>query len=111
MNPRVKELWVTALRSDRYQQGRGHLKSLNKYCCLGVLCDLHRKEFGGEWDRDRYKGEYDVLPTDVRGWAEIERASPVIGRDTIGLPVSAVQANDLNGNTFLEIADMIEKNL
>lgn len=51
MNTEVKELWVNALRSGDYVQGRGQLavvldavgddKTPNrKHCCLGVLCDI-----------------------------------------------------------------------
>ena len=32
--------WVDALRSGKYQQGFGALKTkAGGYCCLGVLCD------------------------------------------------------------------------
>lgn len=40
-----KDLWIKALRSGEYKQGRGTLKFTlsNKepeYCCLGVLCEI-----------------------------------------------------------------------
>lgn len=35
-----RKLWVEALRSGKYEQGRGFLRSGNQYCCLGVLSDL-----------------------------------------------------------------------
>ena len=42
MRKKVKQLWVNALRSGKYEQGRNVLCSLdNKYCCLGVLCELY----------------------------------------------------------------------
>ena len=38
---KVKRAWVRALRSSKYKQGRGQLKTDDgKYCCLGVLCEL-----------------------------------------------------------------------
>jgi hypothetical protein len=44
MNKAIAKTWVEALRSDRYMQGRGALRTLTdngpKDCCLGVLCDL-----------------------------------------------------------------------
>ncbi|MFI6737419.1 hypothetical protein ACIBI9_31220 [Nonomuraea sp. NPDC050451] len=45
MNPAVKELWLTALRSEKYSQGRSALKITSpagetKHCCLGVLCEI-----------------------------------------------------------------------
>ena len=44
MNQEVKKIWVEALRSGKYQQGRGKLKRSDDlkptYCCLGVLCEV-----------------------------------------------------------------------
>lgn len=37
----VKQRWINALRSGRYKQAQRYLRTLSdKYCCLGVLCDL-----------------------------------------------------------------------
>lgn len=42
----VRKLWVDALRSGKYQQGKGTLESNPprgeepQFCCLGVLCRL-----------------------------------------------------------------------
>lgn len=36
----VKERWVKALRSGHYKQGKGRLKTVSGYCCLGVLADI-----------------------------------------------------------------------
>jgi hypothetical protein len=42
MRKKVKQLWVNALRSGKYEQGRKVLCSLdNKYCCLGVLTEVY----------------------------------------------------------------------
>lgn len=41
MNKELKEKWVAALRSGKYEQGTGALRSVdNRYCCLGVLCEV-----------------------------------------------------------------------
>ena len=43
--------WIAALRSGEYKQGRSYLRDGAEYCCLGVLCDVYRKETGkGEWE-------------------------------------------------------------
>ena len=53
MDNRVKALWLNALRSGEYKQGKQALRSAdNKFCCLGVLCDLYVKEHGLEWMYD-----------------------------------------------------------
>ena len=39
----LKDSWLTALKSGKYVQGTGQLRNdyLNRYCCLGVLCEIH----------------------------------------------------------------------
>lgn len=32
--------WIEALRSGEYKQGQGTLYCHNRFCCLGVLCNL-----------------------------------------------------------------------
>jgi hypothetical protein len=44
MNDVIRRRWVRALRSGRYEQGRGLLKRRNRYCCLGVLCELYHAD-------------------------------------------------------------------
>lgn len=36
----VLEQFLAALRSDKYQQGIGQLRSGDCFCALGVLCDV-----------------------------------------------------------------------
>ena len=40
-----RKKWVAALRSGKYKQGKGQLYDNldEKYCCLGVACDLFHK--------------------------------------------------------------------
>jgi hypothetical protein len=41
MKPEIKQAWVKALRSGEYTQGLQQLKTnTDRFCCLGVLCDL-----------------------------------------------------------------------
>jgi len=37
--------WVKALRSGKYKQGKEYLKREDRYCCLGVLCELTGNKF------------------------------------------------------------------
>ena len=104
MNPRIKQLWVTALRSGQYRQGRGILRSTDgAHCCLGVLCDLHAKETGTLWYYD-YLGAFKWLPRQVADWAGLSSPDP----DILGSTLSRM--ND-SGATFREIADIIEREL
>lgn len=115
MDKQIKQKWVEALRSEEYEQGTEALREDNKYCCLGVLCDLYRKETGkGKWNLQQEKefmaefedgeGETDYLrlTSDVAKWA--------------GLPMSPkIRYNHLSnlndgGETFSTIADLIDEN-
>ena len=80
MNPEIKALWLTALRSGDYKQGQGVLRDgADNFCCLGVLTDLAVKagvlEDGvvGEGGVYRYKGEFAItegtLIPSVAEWA------------------------------------------
>lgn len=40
MKADLKAKWLEALRSGKYEQGRGALLDGGKYCCLGVLCEV-----------------------------------------------------------------------
>lgn len=48
--PSPKEQWIQALQSGEYPQGEGALRTQDRYCCLGVLCDIYQKEtHDGRW--------------------------------------------------------------
>jgi len=36
----TKAEWIDALKSGKYKQGEGRLRRDDRFCCLGVLCDL-----------------------------------------------------------------------
>lgn len=103
MDKEIQDKWVKALRSGKYQQGRRALRTTdNKYCCLGVLCDLVASD---EWSKSEdpddpfyYHGPTSVMP-DVRLCDDV-------GLDE-DFSFDLAHANDA-GSTFHEIADMIE---
>ena len=41
MDSTVKQLWVDALLSGEYTQGRNRLRTPDSWCCLGVLADVY----------------------------------------------------------------------
>jgi hypothetical protein len=75
MNKRIKTSWIKRLLSGKYKQGKGSLRDGDKFCCLGVLCEIARERkvvkaervgVDGEW---RFSGELAYLPVEVREWA------------------------------------------
>lgn len=48
MNKQLRDKWIKALRSGKYKQTTGVLKSGDHYCCLGVLCKVAGKRINAE---------------------------------------------------------------
>jgi hypothetical protein len=47
MNKQLIQHWVKTLRSGEYQQGSTVLRTIDdKFCCLGVLCDIAKESVG-----------------------------------------------------------------
>lgn len=40
MDKEIRGKWIKALRSGEYKQSYGDLRYFNKFCALGVLCDV-----------------------------------------------------------------------
>jgi hypothetical protein len=119
--------WVKALRSGKYTQGRGRLKTTTgRHCCLGVLCDITGE---GSWKKDPYSSRKIFVIGDVDSGDNIGAIDlPGAVQDLVGLKSdygefpdgrelevkgkvvkSLAQAND-KGATFKDIAKFIEKN-
>lgn len=123
MNKKVKEKWVKALRSGKYKKAKKVLHTESGYCCLGVLCDIYRKETGrGKWVKEKGKGKVyfkfvngteekaKTLPDKVMKWAGLIETSPHLnGSFSLAAMNDAVKSN--HGKSFKEIADIIEKEL
>lgn len=111
----VAKKWVKALRSGKYEQGRGYLREGDTWCCLGVLCDVLGMK--GRTSGDVYtfgKYSYENLPPKAVKLAGMcsNAGIPTDGaRISLGhVPsFSLADAND-RGVTFPKIADYIEAN-
>lgn len=115
-----KDLWLEALRSGEYVQGKEALSSdtnvdgVHPYCCLGILCevspdiDLMRNDNG-----DAYVEEIKNQP-DFGGLTQ--KMLPMVGL-TSSEQVLLANMNDGSGHfeddprTFTEIADWIEQHV
>lgn len=82
MNQQVLDSLIAALKSGKYEKCERALRSGNRYCTEGVLCDLYRKETGKtRWRKiegsDLYKfgGNQGRAPLAVRQWADISEHS------------------------------------
>lgn len=116
MKKKIKDQWLEALRSGDYEQGEEYLHYDDKFCCLGVLCDIYIKENpeSEDWDGDAeptFYGNAYTLPQEVLSWSGLEHENPKVPHldklDTISLS----HLNDDYHLSFEKIADLIEKHL
>lgn len=117
MDKQIKARWVEALRSGSYAQGKHTLRSsAEKYCCLGVLCDIAIQDGQGQWydlaapSEDRpYWNFRDVAD----GFSQTGLTRRVMNWAGVG-PLtqdSLILMNDQDGAPFEQIAQYIEENL
>lgn len=127
INPEIKGKWVAALRSGEYRQGRGSLRKKSiggdRFCCLGVLCDIYAKEKSEKtaWvpsdvynDKDFSFGNHGTAlpPRSVNTWAGL-----ISDLDWGDILIKASRTSgtlyELNdsGSSFKKIADYIEAQL
>ncbi len=115
MNKTIKEIWIQALESGEYEQGKGLLREdEDRYCCLGVLCDLYSKihpstqwQLGdnGTW---YFLDEEATLPKKVMKWAGLESSAGEYDLESSKKHPWLTEDND-NGKSFKEIAEIIRE--
>ena len=131
MNSKIKEVWVNALRSGKYEQGSEKLRGANGYCCLGVLCDIYAQEHNTQWE---FRGDEEInpqsqdywyfdehsefLPESVMNWAELKTHNPTVRVDVEDNDDEdnwyyKDELSDINdsGYDFSQIANIIEAQL
>jgi hypothetical protein len=122
MNPDVKKMWIKALTDGSFAQTHGCLIRVaggpnepDKFCCLGVLSELHARATGtikrfkgmdGDWgyawtaDQDALFGANAMPLRETCEWAGLEPADEAF----------LAEQNDA-GSTFNAIAGYIERHL
>ena len=123
MNKKVKTLWLKALRSRDYKQGKNGLHRKDRegnemFCCLGVLCDLHAKAHNLKWTQSRecgslyftYRKSSGYLPKAVREWAGLkDDRGTIYNKDGKTVKTTLARMNDAIGSSFSQVAKAIEK--
>lgn len=118
MKQEIAKIWVDALRSGEYTQGRERLKKITKgvvtHCCLGVLCELYnqqndqplKQQTTNDVDDDCvcFDGCFINLPPIIQEWAGLGSRFGVYRWGILS------HMND-EGVSFPEIADAIEQNV
>lgn len=120
----ARKLWSSELRSGRWQQGRSFLRREEKYCCLGVACELALRD-GVQLEVKEYDdkdsgvrctiyGPYrGTLPLEVANWLGLDSSVGTLNRVVRAGPLMADALTTLNdhGATFEQIADIIDAGL
>lgn len=111
--------WVAALRSGKYKQGKGELRTKeDSYCCLGVACDLYQKAhpetqrwIKEEWVQGQqwlFEGKSGLLPASVKEWLGLRTDEGAFYDGTPYLSHKTLTGANDTGDTFEQIADLIE---
>jgi len=136
MDQQIKAEWIAALRSGEYKQGVQLLRQGDQFCCLGVLCDLHRKAHQSEGEDDTvnawfptrnpemddapcfsyHYGNTTSLPDAVTNWCGLHSCDPPVQRIASFENNYVTQDGTLSlfndqGATFDQIAGIIEEQL
>lgn len=129
MNPEIKKQWNAALTSGEYEQGKQRLRTDDdKYCCLGVLCNLAVKAGVAKWERrtptdystgisgwhcvsiDGTASNATTLPYFVQEWAGLEDENPIVSAGVGALQESLAELND-QGIPFDAISELVKEQL
>jgi len=108
MDKELKKKWVDALRSGKYEQGRGYLCNEGLYCCVGVLAEIkgipkHKAEASDSLYL--YQGQKNMLPA-------ITLYELGLTDDKVHVLVDMNDGgHNHNGKSFIEIANYIERYL
>lgn len=108
MNTEIKENWVAALENDKYKQATGSLRTPeDRFCCLGVLCDIVDPE---GWER-----RYGNAPGG--GWWTYNSNASALTKGMLlqidmdeSFQWMLIEKND-HGDSFKKIAVWIRENL
>jgi hypothetical protein len=108
MDAELKAKWVEALRSGKYQQlTPGGLREGDRFCCLGVLCDIAAPS---GWTLHRFAPNCAPALFHTYGSGYLR----MTGLQVLGLtPAQQASLADMNdaGVPFAMIADKIERAL
>jgi hypothetical protein len=108
--------WVEALEYDGYEQAQSRLRVDDRYCCLGVACDVSGL---GDWEArgqvDEVNAQWYVVPLGLKApirptVAESASLMPMPVAEALGVPTNAqtelTSLND-NGTPFKAIAAVL----
>lgn len=132
INKELVKQWVEALRSDKYEQGKKALRSKDdKFCCLGVLCDISKTHLNIDWEPEEEREDFKIYVMDKNGGVLPDKVWEYLGKEAVDYKVQItttnskiptfitesypfsliylITLNDRYKLSFSEIADIIEE--
>ena len=107
LGPNQKK-WINALRSGKFEQGRGYLNLFGKFCCLGIACEIFKDKTTAVGRAKTgpvlYNGREQLAPTYVMQSLCLYDRS---GGDCVDYGNALAKMND-EGMSFPTIADLLE---
>ena len=104
--------WIKALRSGKYPKAQSALvvdeENGRGYCCLGVLCEVSKKQFGLEITKFKSDLAYSS------SGRKYDKFPPPVVKNFLRLgnkQEHLAEMNDSENKDFTEIADYIEKEI
>ena len=113
MKKSIAKKLISALRSGDYIKGTKMMRtSSNKFCIMGVLCNLHAIAHPDIAAKQKYRTQYmgnpGNAPDAVKEWAGISLEWPSPKYTIKGRTESLMVHNDYTGASFNDLADAIE---
>ena len=106
-----RKLWIAALRSGKYEQGKYRLRVNDKFCCLGVACDILGIESSkGHYGTYVYGFNKSILPSIAANALGISNTGKFSNENLSDISICLHHLNDIQNMNFIEIADFIEQN-
>lgn len=116
MNKESKGKWIAALRSGKFKQIKGFLKTKEGYCCLGVKAEIDGCIYSEDKEAFNIKGTLhrEILGYGINGDYEdgLESSGCFIGfylQNEHGNGFSTLASLNDRGYSFEVIADIIEQ--
>lgn len=111
----VQKQWLAALRSGKYLQGGAFLLRNDRYCCLGVACEmLELKRMDGIYFYGDTFSARSMPGYSYRDLGLHSREGRFKYKDSTNAVIlnhgTLTDLNDFSGLDFSEIADLIEQN-
>lgn len=114
MQAELKQQWLEALRSGKYEQGQSNLCSISyrggfEHCCLGVLAEVYGRKRSDLINHDHL--DRIGLSRLLGEWGDHDLGFNANNPETHHTVQRKLAAMNDGGKSFAEIADWIEANI